>query len=113
VYKINVKTHDGVMHEVPFEGGENLLDLLDDHNLRLRSDCGGLCACVTCHVYLSYPYSEIVDCPDEDEKIMLTQVYRPIHKESRLACEVVMDKSLDGMTVKFAPGSEMLGEEDE
>lgn len=110
MYKIKVKDHNGDVREVPFEGGENLLDVLDDNGLRLRSDCGGLCACVTCHVYLSYPHNEVVDCPDEDEKIMLTQVESPISKESRLACEIVLDKSLDGMMVKFAPGSEMIGE---
>lgn len=106
---INVIDVNGESHEVPFKGGENLLDLLDDNMLRLRSDCGGLCACVTCHVYISYPYVEILPKPDPEEDLMLTQVEGKT-PESRLACELVLNKELDGARVSFAPGSALLNE---
>lgn len=107
---INVVTHDKSKITVPFSDGDNLLDLLDDQRmekLKLRTDCGGLCACVTCHVYIAYPYNESLNPPDPEEQIMLSQV-EDKRVESRLACEVVLNKKLDGATITFAPGSALL-----
>lgn len=103
---IKVIDHTGVEQDVSFKDGDNLMDLLDDAELPLRGDCGGLCACVTCHVYISYPWSEAVDCPDQDETIMIDQVEQK-KGGSRLACEITLYENLSGATISFAPGSEI------
>ena len=109
--KIIVIDHDQQEHEVEYNEGDVLLDVLDDNGIFVRTDCGGLCACVTCHVYTSYPKREQLNKPDEDEQVMLSQVegHTP---NSRLSCEVLLNKAVDGMKVELAPGSELLEEQE-
>jgi 2Fe-2S ferredoxin len=64
--------------------------------------CGGSCICGTCHVYVQGAGLAIVGAPGEDEKDVLsgTGLQKP---NSRLACQIRLSESCDGLTFTVAP----------
>ena len=64
----------------------------------IDADCGGVCSCATCHVYIDDAWMGRIPQPEEAEEEMLDFVHdrRP---ESRLSCQVVLGPDLDGLTV--------------
>jgi len=65
----------------------------------IDADCGGECACATCHVYVDE--ADLARLPKisqgEDEMLESTAAER--RKNSRLSCQLVMTTGLDGLTV--------------
>ena len=91
------KVIDGVA-----ERGTVLLDLAQAYDQPLEGTCEGQMACSTCHVIV-----DAVDFPklpraSEDEEDML-DLAAGVTRTSRLACQIVLDDSLDGLTVRI-PG---------
>ena len=81
--------------------GESLMAAAVRHGLsEIIGECGGNCACATCHVYLGEPWSEQVPPPADDERAMLDGVLEP-RRDSRLGCCVTITQSLDGMLVQL------------
>lgn len=68
----------------------------------ITGDCGGVCSCSTCHVYIPKEWMEKVGPPNETEKDTLefNSHYQP---NSRLGCQVEMSAELDGLVVEVAP----------
>lgn len=66
----------------------------------LEGDCGGSCACATCHVYLDGDWFEKAGPRDELEADMLDFAF-DITEQSRLACQIKMSDELDGIVVKM------------
>ncbi|QIG80752.1 2Fe-2S iron-sulfur cluster-binding protein [Stakelama tenebrarum] len=68
----------------------------------IPGDCGGFMACATCHVYIAPEWREAVGPPaseEEDEMLDLAGERRP---ESRLGCQIWLDKHLDGLRLRPA-----------
>lgn len=63
------------------------------------SECGGGCACATCHVYVASEWTEKVGSPNEMEADMLEFAAAEVKRESRLSCQIVVDESMDGLRV--------------
>ncbi len=79
--------------------GESLMAAAVRHGLtEVIGECGGNCACATCHVYLREPWSLQVPPPEETERAMLDGVLDP-RGNSRLGCCIQITPSLDGMLV--------------
>lgn len=68
-------------------------------------DCGGGCACATCHVYVGGDWFEKVGPPDDIEFSMLDMVADVQKDNSRLGCQIKMSSALDGIEVTVAPAS--------
>jgi ferredoxin len=67
----------------------------------MEGACGGSCACSTCHVIVeSEAYYDKMEEPDDDENDMLDLAFG-LTETSRLGCQVVMTKELDGLVVKL------------
>lgn len=69
----------------------------------ILGDCGGSCACATCHVYIDPAWQAVVGKPDDVERATLEMVsdfYRP---DSRLCCQIQLRPELDGLRVTVAP----------
>ena len=66
-------------------------------------DCGGGCACATCHVYVAPEWMERVGQPDDIEFSMLDMVSDVQRDNSRLSCQITLSAELDGLTVTVAP----------
>ncbi|KAK1760420.1 Adrenodoxin, mitochondrial [Echria macrotheca] len=92
---------DGVETKIAVNKGDNLLDIAQAHDLEMEGACGGSCACSTCHVIVTdQEYYDKMPEPDDDENDMLDLAFG-LTETSRLGCQVVMTKELDGLTVRL------------
>ena len=66
----------------------------------IDADCGGNCACATCHVYVDESWLPKVEGPREDEKSMLEYV-QGAKANSRLSCQMAVTTELDGLVVSM------------
>lgn len=92
---------DGESHTFEVAAGDNLLDIAQAHDLEMEGACGGSCACSTCHVIVEdEAYYDKMNEPDDDENDMLDLAFG-LTETSRLGCQVVMTKELDGLVVRL------------
>ncbi len=69
----------------------------------IDGDCGGACACATCHVYVSPEWTAAVGGRNENEQSML-EFAEGVQDNSRLACQVILTPELDGLVVLVPEG---------
>jgi 2Fe-2S ferredoxin len=67
----------------------------------IEAQCGGLCACATCHCYVEQPWLDKLPPPSDDESLMLSNVAAQRRPNSRLSCQLIVEPALDGLTVQF------------
>jgi ferredoxin-2, mitochondrial len=92
---------DNESHTFIVADGANLLDIAQANDLEMEGACGGSCACSTCHVIVEdEAYYDKMEEPDDDENDMLDLAFG-LTETSRLGCQVVMSKELDGLVVKL------------
>jgi 2Fe-2S ferredoxin len=65
----------------------------------IEAECGGACACATCHVYIDGAWREKVGKPAEMEEDMLDFAF-DVREESRLSCQIKVSADLDGLVVR-------------
>jgi ferredoxin, 2Fe-2S len=82
----------------------NLMEIAIDNNVEgITGDCGGVCSCSTCHVYIPSEWQNKVGSADDAERDTLS--FNEHHKpNSRLGCQVELSTDLDGLVVEVAPG---------
>ncbi|XP_062571507.1 adrenodoxin-like isoform X1 [Saccostrea cucullata] len=86
--------------------GENLLDIIVDNDIDIDGfgACEGTLACSTCHLIFSKEdYDRIPDKPTDEELDMLDLAYG-LTDTSRLGCQVIVTKDMDGLEVKVPAG---------
>jgi len=66
----------------------------------IDADCGGACACATCHVYVDKKWFNKLPKAEEAEIDMLDVAFEP-KKFSRLGCQISVTDELDGLVVKM------------
>ena len=93
---------EGLLHTLPARRGTNLMEILRNANLPVEAICGGQCICSTCHIYVDEAWSARLKPRGEAEQVMVedTGHFQP---NSRLACQVDYDDSLDGLRLALAP----------
>jgi 2Fe-2S ferredoxin len=93
--------HDNTKHEVQAEPGQNLMQVaLDNFVPGIDGDCGGACACGTCHVFVEDAWSEKLGAASCEEEGMLG--LKPEKSEtSRLACQIDITDQLEGLVVRL------------
>lgn len=84
------------------ESGAILLDVAQANNQPLEGTCEGQMACSTCHVIVDAADFPRLPRSSDDEEDML-DLAAGVTRTSRLACQIVLDESLDGLTVRI-PG---------
>jgi 2Fe-2S ferredoxin len=67
------------------------------------AECGGSCACATCHVFVDADYVGLVGGPNDLEDDMLDGAATERQPNSRLSCQIKMNAELDGLHVVIAP----------
>jgi len=92
---------DRTPHTFQVAAGDNLLDIAQANDLEMEGACGGSAACSTCHVIVESDemYDRIPE-PSDDENDMLDLAFG-LTETSRLGCQVLMSKDLDGLTVRL------------
>ena len=100
--KIYVTDLDGKEHALEAVEGWRVMEIIREHGLPIKAECGGACACATCHVYVDDGW--LARLPDirEDEEDMLDEAF-DLEDHSRLSCQLIMDEALDGLRVRLAP----------
>lgn len=68
----------------------------------ITAECGGACACATCHVYVADDYLDKTGTPGPQEEDMLDFAYA-VQSNSRLSCQIKVSPELDGLTVTTPP----------
>lgn len=96
--KINVVFIDksGVRKSVEGNVGDNVLHLAHENGIDLEGACEASLACSTCHVYVDEKSFNKLPPPIEGEEDML-DLAASLQPNSRLGCQVVLTKDLDGM----------------
>lgn len=91
---------DGTSRTVHADSGSSVMQAAVDHGVPgIDADCGGACACATCHVFVEDPWLAHVGEAGEMESSML-QLAEGVADNSRLSCQITLDDSLDGLTVR-------------
>jgi 2Fe-2S ferredoxin len=93
--------HDGQQHRVVIEEGKSLMQVAMDNGVPgVDADCGGECACGTCHVIIESNWIEKTGIVTKDEQQMLDMT--PEQSDtSRLACQIETTEGMDGMIVRL------------
>ena len=98
--------HDGTEHVVDVKPGLSVMEGAVKNNIPgIDADCGGECACATCHVYVDAAFLDKTGLPEpgSQEAAMLSfaAVAQP---DSRLSCQITMREDLDGLIVRMPEG---------
>ncbi len=97
--------------EVKAMVGDNILDLAEDNGMHINSNCGMVCACSTCHVYVESGEDYLTEISDKEEDF-IDRAIRP-RIESRLSCQcnIVEDKENLVIEVRVPDQSFIIGHE--
>jgi 2Fe-2S ferredoxin len=97
--KITYVDHLGVARTVEAALGSTVMETAIKHGIPgIEAECGGACACATCHVYVDEAWREITGRPSPMEEDMLDFGY-DVRANSRLSCQIKVTAALDGLVV--------------
>ncbi len=103
--QIHVTDQDGERHTLEALEGFRVMEIIRDWGLDIKAECGGACACATCHVYVDPNWTDRL-YPARDEEIDMLDSAFDVEANSRLSCQILMSDDLDGLEVTLAPGTE-------
>ncbi len=97
--RVTYREYDGTEHLVDVDEGLSVMEgALRNGIPGIDADCGGMCACATCHVFVDAEWLALVGLPNEQENELL-DLAPERDASSRLACQIVMSPALDGLVV--------------
>jgi 2Fe-2S ferredoxin len=97
------KLADGVERRIVAQVGDSLMQSARSNDVPgILADCGGACACATCHVIVEEEWYPRLTPPASHERDML-EFALDVQPTSRLSCQIKVDESLDGLVVSV-PG---------
>ena len=99
--KITYIEFNGTEHVVDVEEGLTVMEGARDNGIPgIEADCGGACACSTCHVYVDPSWTDKLPEKEPMEEDMLDFAYQP-KENSRLTCQLKVTPALDGLVVRM------------
>jgi 2Fe-2S ferredoxin len=97
--KITYVDSSGAERTVEGKNGMTVMETAIKHNVPgIDADCGGACACATCHVYVDPAFADRVGKPSAMEQSML-DFAENVRETSRLSCQIKIKDDLDGLKV--------------
>ena len=100
--KITYVQHGGKEHVVEVANGLTVMEGARDNGIPgIEADCGGACACSTCHVYVDPAWVDRLPRKDAMEADMLDFAWHPDPVRSRLTCQLKVSPALDGLRVQM------------
>ena len=100
--KITYIEHNGKEHVVEVANGLTVMEGARDNNIPgIEADCGGACACSTCHVYVDPAWTDKLPEKGDMEEDMLDFAFEPDPARSRLTCQLKVTDALDGLVVQM------------
>ena len=99
--KITYIEHDGTEHTVDVKTGLSVMEGAIKNNIPgIDADCGGACACATCHVYVDAAWGSKTGEKSAMEDSML-DFAENVEANSRLSCQIKVTDDLEGLTVRM------------
>jgi len=97
--RVHYIEHDGTERAVEVSSGTSVMEGAMRNNVAgIEAECGGVCACATCHVFVDEAWTAIVGPSNEMEAGMLD--FAPnVRPNSRLSCQIEVRAALDGLIV--------------
>lgn len=102
---IHVTDQTGIRHTLEALEGWRVMEVIRDWGLNIKAECGGACACATCHVYVPKEWETKLHPPRNEEIDMLDSAF-DVRDNSRLSCQLLMSEALDGLEIILARGTE-------
>jgi 2Fe-2S ferredoxin len=104
--KITYVEYGGREHEVEVPAGRSVMRGAVENDIPgIDADCGGECACATCHVYVDEDWLAATGTPapgsQEESMLSFAALQRP---NSRLSCQITVSEALDGLIVRLPEG---------
>jgi ferredoxin, 2Fe-2S len=98
--KITFIQPDDSKQVVESEPGMTLMEAAKLNNVPgIEAECGGACACATCHVYVDESWRDKTGSPSQMEEDMLDFAF-DVRETSRLSCQIKLTSELDGLVVR-------------
>lgn len=93
--KVTFRFEEDEKKEVTVEvhEGDSILDAALDNNIKLNHNCGAVCACSTCHVYIDKGMDELPDISDKEEDFIDRAINPQIN--SRLGCQCILNSDIE------------------
>ena len=99
--KIKYIEHDGTEHVIDVKNGLTVMEGAVKNNVPgIDADCGGACACATCHVYVDEAWRSKTGEKSAMEESML-DFAENVEENSRLSCQIKVSDDLDGLVVRM------------
>ena len=100
--KISYITPDGTQHDVDVETGYSVMEGAINNDIQgIVAECGGACACATCHSYIDDAWLDKLPQMDDMEDSMLDAAFER-KSNSRLTCQLEVTDAFDGLVVHVA-----------
>ena len=91
------------------EAGYSILEIAEDNDVHLNHNCGGVCACSTCHVYINAGEEYLEEISDKEEDF-IDRAINP-RLESRLGCQCIILEDDAVVEVEIPDQSNIIGHE--
>ena len=99
--KITYIEHNGKSHTLDVPTELSVMEGAVQNNIPgIDADCGGSCACATCHVYVDEKWINKLPTMENAEQDMLDMAFEP-NQFSRLACQLTISDNFEGLIVKM------------
>lgn len=97
--KVTYIDSEGTSRDVDAKNGSSIMEAAVQNMIPgIDADCGGACACATCHVYVAAEWMDKLDAKDDMEDSML-DFAEEVKENSRLSCQLILTNELDGIVV--------------
>ena len=93
---------NGKKHVLEGRNDWSVMEILREAGLPVAAECGGACACATCHVYVQEGWYAKLPRPSPAETDMLDMALA-VEPNSRLSCQIVCKPEFDGIALTIAP----------
>jgi len=100
--RITFISSDGTRHETEVDNGYSVMEGAINNDIEgIVAECGGACACATCHSYVDEAWMDKMPPMDDMEDSMLDAAYER-KDNSRLTCQIEINDNLDGLVIHVA-----------
>ena len=99
--RITFVAHDGTRFDVDADNGSTVMENAIRNGVPgIEAECGGACACATCHVYVDEDFQAETGRASAMEESML-DFAENVQPNSRLSCQIRVSDDLDGLIVRL------------
>lgn len=105
IVNVTVTDREGETHQLQGADGWRLMEVIRDNGLPIKAECGGACACATCHVYVAQQWVDKLIEPTDEEIEMLDEAF-DVEDNSRLSCQIILGEEHEGLEVTLAPSDD-------